>query len=339
MDGRAANGLSPITPGGRASIRPKTTSVPPAIFGHATSTGVLLGRAADGSYSHLTIRHGPEQHRTSYMEHDGRKTGERQMVLGESCEVWSVRRERDTRPEAVGIQKFSCVTEDGIELWYKFVGRQQVGISAEATRIERRVVRAYEVHPPADMLQLRSWIDPLDPPSALPVSHDYEAVLETAHTNVSGGGKLTRTTRRYRSWTSLESVSADGRRALWIENEASPLVLRFEGLSAGEFKRLIVSKTPSVAGIGRSSSKPLQPSQTEIVLGEICTWFDMAPGKIDASLFQFRTNDDIVLKETRTSWGGRETLAAVHLQRKPLALAEVLPPGALLTRRYWRLPD
>ncbi len=64
----------------------------------------------------------------------------RHSVLGETCTVWNVWRAKNPTPPGTGLSKLSCVTDDGIELWYKTVGAYGVISSAEAIRIERMAV-------------------------------------------------------------------------------------------------------------------------------------------------------------------------------------------------------
>ncbi len=295
-------------------------------FGHRSATEVRFSRSV-GDLIYLAILHGIEQHQSSIFKYDSFKTGERQELLGETCEVWSVLRNP--------ITKLSCVTDDGIELWYRFTGNRGIISSAEATRIERRPVPSDDVQPPAGLLDLNAWVGPTEGPGTLPARIDFESVMETAHSLLTGG-KLTRTTRRHAAWNYAEDLSSDGRRTLLIENTVSRLYLRFEGNVAGEFKKLILQKMP--LGSDAQALKPVADGRRETILGEQCAWFDMTPGMMDTGLYQCRTRDDIVLKELQMSRGSRQTLQTTRLQRRAVALADVLPPGDILKPAKWGLP-
>jgi hypothetical protein len=314
-------------------------------FGHAGFIALSTTRSSSGEYVFLSISRGREER--GDLDHRSFSTGERQVFLGESCEVWNILRTSDTRPGSVRLTKLGCITDDGIELWHKIIGEfqdragqwvQGATSSIEATKIERRTVQPSEVRPPADILVLKSWVDPVDSlPAAAASPIDFEVVMETDDASLTGGGRLIRTKRQHGSWTYTDSVAGDGRRKLLIENETSHTHLRFESGSAGEFKRLFINKFPS--GAAAQSTKPLEDGRKETILAEECRWFYMTPGANDAGFLQCRTPDGVVLKETHWSIGSRETLTAVRLQRRAVALPEVLPPDQVLTRQNWGIPE
>lgn len=121
-----------------------------------------------------------------------------------------------------------------------------------------------------------------------------------------------------------------------IENETTGLFFRFEGKAVGDFATLVLHKGAPAAATTRRP--PVESDRQETVLRERCKWFDMWPGTQDAGLHQCRTDDGVALKDVRTSWGSRNSLVAVRLDRKPLDLAKVLPPPEILKRENWRLP-
>jgi hypothetical protein len=310
-------------------------------FDRAGLTAVSFARGNSGEYVYLSIFRGPERDRSPWLEYDSVKTGERQIFLGESCEVWRVFQDRDTRSLGSRFAKLSCVTDDGIELWHKHSGGSGTMSSAEATRIERRRVLPDDVRPPADLLVLESWSDLTPGGEPQKGVIDYETVMETAPLDPTGTGKVTRTTRRHAPWTSTESVFSGGDRTLLIENEQIRLHLRFESNTAGEFKQLTINKfaPPAVGGADAPAMKPVQDGRRETVLGEECRWFDMTPGMQDAGIGQCRTRDDIVLKEMRWSHGSSKVFEAVRLHRHAIGLGQVLPPSEILTHKNWGLPE
>jgi hypothetical protein len=335
-------------------------------FGHAGSIALSMARGNSGEYVHLSIFRELDKQEEKYWDRSRFKTGERKVFLGESCEVWNVLRDRDRRPASVRLTKLSCITDDGIELWREvtsgyqdYAGQwiQPLTSSMEAVKIERRAVQPSEVHPPADLLELKSWVDLLDtsPPVAMPLAEraDFETVMEASQ-DLSKAGKLTRTTRRRVSWIYTESMRGDGSRTIIIANEASGLRFRVEIDAANVLKRLIIRRgapnsdlrAPEPLGAGRIEPAlgricwwlHMHCGVKESVLGEQCEWFNMTTvGTADRR--QCRTHDGIVLKEVEWSSFNEQRLVAVRLQRRDVALSEVLPPGQMLTRRNWGLPE
>jgi hypothetical protein len=302
-------------------------------FDYAGSTAISFARERSGVYVYLSIVRGPERH--SWLDYESFKTGERQAFLGENCEVWNVLRSRDI--QRGDLTKISCVTDDGIELWNRYTGGQDVVSSAEATGIARRPVQPDEVLPPGDLLLLQSWGGPTtsdDPPKA---AIDYETVMQTAPTEP----EVTRITRRHAPWTYTDSVVDGGDRTLQIENVQIGLHVRVVSSATGELKQLLITKSspPAAGDTGPLRLKPVAYGRKETVLGEQCQWFDMTPGMMDAGLRQCRTRDDVVLKEMRWSRGGGKVFEAVLLRRRVIGLAQVLPPAEMLDRKNWGLPE
>jgi hypothetical protein len=131
----------------------------------------------------------------------------------------------------------------------------------EATKVERRSVLSSEVHPPADLLQLKSWMDPVEPMpsgSLLLAANDFEVVMEAMRDDLMGRRKVTRTVRQHAPWIYVEDIGAfgNGWRTVSIHNEASRFDVRFESDATGDFKRLAVSKLPPAMALRRRC--PLQ---------------------------------------------------------------------------------
>jgi hypothetical protein len=335
-------------------------------FGHAGSIALSVTRGDSGEYVHLSIFRRLDQQEAKYWDSNRFKTGERKIFVGESCEVWNVLRDRERRPGSVRMTRLSCITDDGIELWREvtsgyqdYTGQwiQPLTSSMEAIKIERRAVRPSEVHPPADLLELKSWVNLLDPspPVAMPFAEraDFETVMEAAQ-DLSRAGKLTQTTRRRVPWVYTESMRGDGNRTVRIANEASGLRFRVEVDAANELKRLIIHRgapgsdlrAPEPVGADRIETVlggicwwlQVQCGAKESVLGEQCQWFTMTTvGTADRR--QCRTHDGIVLKEVEGSSLYEQRLVAVRLQRRGVALSEVLPPSYVLARKNWGLPE
>jgi hypothetical protein len=84
---------------------------------------------------------------------------------------------------------------------------------------------------------------------------------------------------------------------------------------------------------------PPTDGRIEIILGERCQWFNMTPGMMDAGLSQCSTPDGIVLNELNWSRSSEQRLVAVRVQRRTVALSEVIPPEVILTGKNWGLPE
>lgn len=179
--------------------------------GHVKTISVNISRDSAGQYAYLAILRGPEQHKIPQADYTAFKTGERETFLGESCDVWSVMRSSFT--------KFSCITEDGIELWSKSVGSGDWTISSqEATKVERRPVQASEVQPPGDLLALSSWVDPASSTPATPgTPADFETLMQSEGAKPTDTWHVTKTTRRRHPWTYEEEVLGTGKRMVLSE--------------------------------------------------------------------------------------------------------------------------
>ncbi len=264
-----------------------------------------------------------------------RRTGERQSHLGESCTVWDVRRDNGGQASG-GLSHMSCITDDGIELWNKFISRNSVISSAEATRVERRPVASDDVRPPRALLMLDWWDRPTPAPIAQAIP-DHETVMELLDNSPDAGHSI-RTTRRHDSWQSEEETMNAMRHNLHIAHDSGRMQLSYESDDSGAPKRLVIANSPPRPGRVElpTSMQPKDLERTETVLGESCRWFDMTPGMQDAGRSACLTNDGIVLKEERSSWGSiRWTWTAIRLTRRAMSLDEIKPSPALLEPRLW----
>jgi hypothetical protein len=285
----------------------------------------IIRRRSDDAIAGTFVR-GTEQ--SSFWDYDPRNTGERQTLLGETCTVWSVKRQRDS-PGA----KLSCVTDDGIELWHRYAGGSLGSMfAAEATRVERRPVAASDVEPPRDLFTPGWWLKGATIASATATTTDYETVMRQI-----GGLRrdLVRTTRRHDSWTYVEETGPDQ----WRQLRVTSATHRFDFTAADprfrQPQRLIIS--PSLPeGLASPIAEALD--QHDTMLGERCDWFDTMPTVADAGQHQCRTADGIVLKERNFGWGSDAWgLVATHLSRRPVGLAEVTLPANLLSPKFWGL--
>jgi hypothetical protein len=277
----------------------------------------------------------------SYLDNKPRNTGERQTHLGESCTVWDVwrtKRERDGSDSS----HLSCVTDDGIELWQKYVsGGNGVVASAEATRVERRPVRPDEVQPPRTLLAL-DWWDQSQPALAAQAIPDHETVMELSDESTKAV-KSIRTTRRLGPWEFLDETVGT-RRSLKIMHDSHRMWLNYaDDEFYGLPKQLAIVRTtpapadrPTLTPAQATAMQPKDLDRAEMVLGETCRWFDMMPGMADGGRWACLTNDGIVLKDEIAGRGTRRlSWTAIRLTRRPVSLDEIKPPAELLEPRLW----
>jgi hypothetical protein len=272
-------------------------------------------------------------HRSPGWDYRPVKTDERQSLLGESCTVWIAW--RSDRFAGSTLTKSSCVTDDGIELWFKITSDYGLNTWAEATRVERRTVTRVEAEPPADMLALGHWfVETSDPPARNDA--DFEIVMEQ-----EGNPAFTRTIRRRAGWhyeeersgAALESVSLHH-----LARELSFSVFNLQsdrpGLVINDRFRARTRPATDAPPPGKRMDRP-----DEAVLGERCVWFDLTPDMSHGTHYACRAQDGIALRE---EWRGRDIsriLTAVRLARRPIALDEIKPPPELLDRKTWGLPE
>jgi len=191
-----------------------------------------------------------------------------------------------------------------------------------------------EVHPPADRLDLKSWL--ATPSDAAPPSTwlgDVTVVMQGGEG--MQGDQHTRTVRRHYPWTYTEDRYGDGWRRLSFRNETQQLDIRFESNPAGEPATLTIDKRLRVSS--SATYKPPDSGRMETVLGELCSWsvtFVDRHGHTN----ECRTADGVVLKETGTGLWHRE-LIAVELSRSAIILGAVRPPPSIFTLATWGIPD
>lgn len=264
-----------------------------------------------------------------------RNTGERETFLGESCTVWNA--QRVNRPgENPKLEKLSCLTDDGIELWYRFVGSYGIISSGEATGIERLSVAVDEVQPPQNLLTLGWWDN--DEPKSLSENPDFETVLEVRDEMrdiaLDGGKQIIRTIRHHYPWTYDEIKASGTLRRLTISHASGRMRLSFVGPGGDAERLLTIWRRPS-AEQPVSEIKPEDMNRSETILGEQCRWFELMPEMADAGVAECRTHDSIALKQSEWGRMSRTLSTAVSLARRPLALDDVKPPKEMLSLDWW----
>jgi hypothetical protein len=294
---------------------------------------VQLFRYKDESRS-LTIQRGCQE--SAVYDHNAINTGEQQRVADERCTVWSTRR---SKPSAhFKLDYTSCITDDGIELWYKAVGgRGDVISSAEATSVERRPVTPAEAYPPADLLEVDGWFIEAENPRESNQA-DFEIVMQRESGSVS-----TRTERRRGHWTYEDERSNSVLKRVSVHNTTRGLSFTVHDIDGD--KPVLRLSTRSQAGLAQIEpaaplwfTQPRPLGRHETVLGEHCEWFETT--QMDVSHSTCRASDGIALKNLWVLRGQeRVTEVAIRLTRRPVTLREMMPPADLLDPKTWGLPD
>jgi hypothetical protein len=287
-----------------------------------------------GEIAAVSFARGSEYGARPDIDTEPRNTGERQTLLGETCTVWSVVRRRPANPDDPDAGQLSCVTDDGIELWSKFVSKFGVMAHREATRLERRPVAAEEVRPPSELLALSWWTPAESAPAAPPPTPDYETVMTSGFPALvsceAWTGCSVRTTRHHHPWHFVDEVSATGARRLAVTSTGLHLV--FTERQPGDSRQVL--------GISRSGGETTGPdskmNRSERILGESCDWFLISMSGAGGNS-HCRTQDGIVLMEQTRAGLFRQTMTATHLSRRPVTLDEVTPPVNLLDPKFWGL--
>jgi hypothetical protein len=302
-------------------------------FTEYVSANGIANLRIHGQGSVVSFVHGSEPN-YSGADREARNTGERQTHLGENCTVWDVWRIKRERA-GYDLSHLSCITDDGIELWQRSVGGNDVVSSAEATRVERRPVAPDEARPPRTLLTL-DWWDRNVPLPIAPVTPDYETIMELSGT-FAVAGKSIRITRRLGPWQFLEETTNSALRSLHITHDSHQMRFDYSGGESGAPKRLDITRAASAPANPATTAfeQPRDMNRSEAILGETCGWFDMTPGMADTSRSACLTRDGIVLKEERYSRSGSGTWTAVRLTRRPVSLDEIKPPAALLEPQTW----
>jgi hypothetical protein len=296
--------------------------------GEAVTLTISHGKADE--YSGVSVFLSPE--RSPHWDNAAIRTDERQTFLGETCTVWNVARSRISQNE---LTRTSCVTDDGIELWYRFATPTYVFTRAEATRVERRPVPPVETLPPRNALRLDQWFDNAAVPRKTPP--DFEAVLERN----GDGPRSTRTIRQRSGWTYAAVNEGTALRTLDISHAFGSFRFRYDAATPAKRAGLNVMtlRSPPISGPPLPSFVPQDMGKTEIVLGEQCRWYNLMPGVSDGYEAACRTGDGVTLKEEFSSWGSRTSFTAVRFARRPVAMDEIRPPPELLDRKRWSLPE
>lgn len=282
--------------------------------------GAFLSRDASDRYQHLVLSTREEEDR----EREPRPTERVETVLGEPCRVWDAFRWRNKETGTVSLRRLSWVSSDGIELARALEKPGQTASPEEqAVRVERRPVSLNDTQPPPNLLDLGAWAVELGgDPERLVDGH--ELVRESQRGMEPVGREVE---RRHGQWT---AVLGSGRPYSLSGPNLFMGIDRLEGQAATD---LFITRDLDPL------PQPEPAQSSDRVLGEVCNWFDATPGYDDVGTMICLTDDGVRLKIEHTSQGNvYKTWVATRLDRRPVALKEVLPPFELADPAKWPLP-
>jgi hypothetical protein len=297
--------------------------------GVSVPVSVSLARDETGGYLGLQIN-AAAYDSSPAIKYDSFRTGAVETVLGERCEVWNIYRVPTAERGASGFARTGCVNADGVELWRRTVGGYGEMSSARALRVERRPVGARAVHPPRDLLDLRAWgVADVAGPRKQP---DFEVVFGSDF----GINRRPMIIRRRLPW--IYEDTWDARVVRTVSSR------RLDGLTSLAASVDADGKPKGLSIQRRNGPNPEPPGnapatgKSETVLGERCAWVNTTPNTYDYTRLECRTDDGVPLRIRIESRGGSYGYTATRLRRRPLRLAEVLPPAHMLKPGFWGLP-
>ena len=224
------------------------------------------------------------------------RTGEAQQWAGDVCEVWSW---KQVGPGGATSQSLSCVTEDGVELWEGYVGRDgAVREIFHAVSVERRSLSREEVWLPEEALDWDRWTAGATPGE---VTSGHEVYLVGSGSNDSDVGLAV---SRRGDWTRTQRSSSQNYRALSISHPHVSL-----HFAEGEERQLSLQRHFGPQDQIGGPPIPFTPARESTFLGRQCIWWDTMPGWHDASGSECRdTSTGAMLAAEGTGWAGRSTL-------------------------------
>ena len=259
---------------------------------------------------------------------DIRPTDEHDLQAGEKCRFFAFR--RGPKQEIINLDYRSCITADGIEIAERILSNRSEPISTTSlVKLVRRPIKSDEVLPKDAWFQARYWLEPmLETMAAEKGAHpDFVATLEASFGRIM-------LWRRHYPWNYQDIRELNGRRTVKVWNELESRGLRFVAREGGQFEYLSVTKkSKSLLSFGSFGfgNVPEPMGKTDVVLGETCNWFNMAPGISDMVHIECRTPDDVVMQVE----DDRSRFTAISVMRRPVSLEELLPEKAIFTPEEW----
>jgi hypothetical protein len=321
---------------------------------------IWVERNPAGGYSEVDISRvkSPESRKTRI-----NRVGQIERHAGERCEVWEVGRDPS---DSLGSHELVCLTADGIEIATKRVlsSSGYVLDSSWLVKLERQPVSRGDVEPPSDLFDIARWFT-FEHSAAAKTSEkrppDFSLRMETPHAaerrsqepasehpkvaemfeSLRKSREGIRIIRRHFPWVYEEISYGDGRRRLTIQNLRTGQGLTFHASADAEFESLLLRPGRAPKPTDRRVHHKEEPALGLKVsaVGETCEWFSIIRSA-HGSLRHCLTSDDIPLMIDQSSTlGGAETFVTIDLQRRDVGVDEMLPPGDVLTRSNWSIPD
>lgn len=290
---------------------------------------IAFSRDEAGHYRSLAISRQPAT--DTFHLYRRARTGARERVLGEDCEVWNSARVGAGSDHEIDL--LSCETADGIQLWSRTVVRRTGAVIEESRTLSfrRRAVRPDEVRPPRDLLRWSYWRALAGTPVPVePAGHEIGLVMEGDR-----GVQAWRVIRRRGDWGYVATGDQDGTRRSSLD---TPIIgIQYETEADGRPVRLTIHPQPPrpIA----PAFEPIPPPQSERVLGEDCVWSQpwSAHGIVVTSGEQREclTADGLPLRIFSAHHVVSADLVATSVSRRAPSTESMLPPDAAFDWARW----
>lgn len=293
-----------------------------------------IGRDASGSLRTLDIRRasGAESAPTPKFYRRIR-TGERDRLLGETCEVWRIV-ELEPPGHVGGLDLRTCVTTDGIVLWHRLIGSDGTAYDWQiATSLQRRPLTADEVSPPRDVLDWASWERAAPPRAVVSGNRAKSSNHEVLYRDTMRDWGATRSLRVFGSWRRETVMRTRGRSEESIGNGRLRMDYREDEDGRPLTLSLSIYDAPP-AGEDDDPSGQRTPEPEEHILGETCRWSNRTPG-VDHPSYECRAVDGVPLARREMSRGAINHQEATKVTRNRTTLADVTPPARIFDWAAW----
>ncbi|HMG47347.1 MAG TPA: hypothetical protein VK614_07790 [Allosphingosinicella sp.] len=293
---------------------------------------IAFSRDQAGHYRTLAI----DRHASTDTFHRYRRarTGARERVLGEDCEVWNSARVGAGSDHEIDL--LSCETADGIQLWSRTVVRRTGAVIEQSRTLSfrRRAVRPDEVRPPLDLLRPLYWRALAGTPEAgAPAGHEIRLAMEGDRS-----AQAWRVIRRRGDWAFVATGDQGGTERTSLETPT--LAIQYETEAGGRPVRLSIHpQPPRPIASGAAAFEPIPPPQSERVLGEECVWSgpSSAHGIVVTSgeHRECLTADGLPLRIFSAHHVVSADLVAIRVSRRAPSAESMLPPAAAFDWARW----
>jgi hypothetical protein len=278
-----------------------------------------IGRFPDGSLATLHVMRDPLSHPPPLAERTF--SGASEKHLGESCRRWQ---RSVAQPSGPAFEQSGCVTDDGVELWWRNANVHAIFAKA----ITETPVRSHDVEAPLDLLDFRKWMEGVPPGSH---EGDYEVMLSSINSPTP-----TKVVRRSGNWL-LQHEKRSSSETLTVTNSRAGITLRYNKGVGDHAQLSITRKVFGHSPRGGTSLRERMAGQDTMILGERCQWRNMTKGVADLSIGECLTKDGVSLAVTRMSHGAVWAMKATKLNRGRIPIESILPPAEIVSPATWGL--